>query len=249
MLQVFTVHLGSVPTVVIADTAILKDLLARFVIITFFIHSLILIAEKFQPSPPTHPHPPSSSHADADGQEGGGRESSSLSHPWDYAGGIWENSHRIHNFSIWLCFKYIKWLTSLEQGSNLQKMKMKRFPLEIVDIQGLGLICSEGDHWKEQRRWIGQALRCHQLWWLSSDENTFEHLWKHTWLNHLVLWIKVISSQTGGGDRSWTWCSAGSNHGGAADWAEKCRWADKSWTDAWSCGMVINSSILIEINS
>ena len=46
MLQVFTVHLGSVPTVVIADTAILKDLLARFVIITFFIHSLILIAEK-----------------------------------------------------------------------------------------------------------------------------------------------------------------------------------------------------------
>ena len=34
--------------------------------------------------------------------------------------------------------------------------------------QGLGLICSEGDHWREQRRWVGQALRwlfsnCHQL--------------------------------------------------------------------------------------
>ena len=129
MLQVFTVHLGSVPTVVIADTAILKDLLARFVIITFFIHSLILIAEKWISTISTHP--PSSSHADADGQEGGGRESSSLSHPWDYAGGIWENSHRIHNFSIWLCFKYIKWLTSLEQGSNLQKMKIEAISIEI----------------------------------------------------------------------------------------------------------------------
>ena len=34
MCQVFTVHLGTVPTVVVADITILKELLARFVIVT-----------------------------------------------------------------------------------------------------------------------------------------------------------------------------------------------------------------------
>ena len=81
-------------------------------------------------------------------QKGGGWKGSTLSDSWHHAG------------------TYIH-----KQETTMTIMVMPTAVLMInvlIFHQGLGLICSEGNHWREQRRWIGQALRwlfsnCHQL--------------------------------------------------------------------------------------